>query len=52
MTTVFNSIKTKDKELLKKTIINEKDPIWYDNFSILFEYNRLSEFFPSSDMTI
>ena len=52
MTTVFNSINTQDKELLKKTIINEKDPIWYDNFTILFEYNRLSEFFPSSDMTI
>ena len=52
MTTVFSSIDTKDKELLKKTIINEKDSIWYDNFTILFEYNRLSEFFPSSDMTI
>ena len=52
MTNVFSSINTKDKELPKKTIINEKDSIWYDNFTILFEYNRLSEFFPSSDMTI
>ena len=52
MTTIYNGITNKDKKLLKKTIINEKDLLWYDNISILFEYNRLTEFFPSADMTI
>ena len=46
MTTIYN-INNDDKKLLKKTIINEKDPLWYDNISILFEYNRITEFFPS-----
>ena len=52
MTTIYNNINDKDKKLLKKTIINEEDPLWYNDISILFVYNRLTEFFPSSDMTI
>ena len=52
MTTVYKGINASDTNLLKKTIVNEKDLIWYDNIYILFEYNRITEFFPSSDMTV
>lgn len=32
--------------------MNQKeDPFWYDDVSILFDANRLVEFFPTSDMT-
>tara|TARA_B100000575_G_scaffold293962_1_gene307263 strand:- start:5399 stop:6106 length:708 start_codon:yes stop_codon:yes gene_type:complete len=45
MTTNYNN-------LLKTTNTNVKDPFWYDDIRVLFNYNRLDEFFPTYDMTV
>ena len=51
MTTIFN-LDNDNLSLLKKTSTTIKDVFWYNDFSILFKYNRLDEFFPTKDMTI
>jgi len=38
--------------LLKNPSSISNDPFWGDNIRILFNYNRLDEFFPTQDMTI
>ena len=45
MTTIYNNINDKDKKLLKKTIVNEEDPLWYNDISILFVYNEINRIF-------
>ena len=52
MKELFNTISEKDSKLLKKPYNIKKDKFWYNNPSILINYERLSEFFPTSDMTI
>lgn len=52
MKELFNTINEKDSKLLKKPYKIKKDKFWYNNPSILINYERLSEFFPTSDMTI
>lgn len=39
-------------KLLKKNIYISRDPFWYDDIRILFNYERMNEFFPSKDMTL
>ena len=39
-------------QLLKKTITEVRDTFWYDDISILFNYDRIDEFFPTTDMSI
>ena len=51
MTTIYN-LDNDNLSLLKKTNTTLKDLFWYNDFSILFKYSRLDEFFPSKDMTI
>jgi len=48
----YNTINDKLTHLLKNPIHIEKDKFWYDEPSILFNFQRLDEFFPSKDMTI
>ena len=42
----------KYNKLLKKNIYISNDSFWYDDIRILFNYERMNEFFPSKDMTL
>ena len=35
-----------------KSLSIESDPFWLDNFKILYDKSRISQFFPTYDMTI
>lgn len=48
----YNSINTADRKLLKNPLYINKDRFWYDDPSILLNFSRLDEFFPTRDMTI
>ncbi len=41
-----------DNNLLKKKIIIKEDKFWFEDWSILFNTQRLDEFFPNNKMTL
>ena len=52
MTNRYNTINNKLKNLLKDPIHIKKDKIWFQDIQVLFNNNRLDEFFPYKDMTV
>lgn len=48
----YNTINNKLNGLLKNPLHIRKDKFWYMDPSVIFNYQRIDEFFPSSDMTI
>tara|TARA_B100000683_G_C12374974_1_gene508758 strand:+ start:209 stop:865 length:657 start_codon:yes stop_codon:yes gene_type:complete len=47
-----NLVTSKNEKLLKKPTTIVEDPFWYDHIEILFQKNRINEFFPTHDMSI
>ena len=41
---------TEDNISSDLTEVTKNDPFWFNNYTIIFEKNRLTEFFPSHDM--
>ena len=39
-------------KLLKNTTTTIRDDFWYEDIMVLFKFNRVTEFFPTDDMTI
>ena len=52
MNNLYNTINKKEQALLKNINYTVKDSFWYDNPTVLLNFNRLDEFFPSRDMTL